>query len=197
MPGRPAVTLTSQRQVMPWGTVALTAGNVVVFIVAGAAPDYGIADSPGEGEVPSIGRLLVDVVRHPRALLLLVTVGFLVPAAIVVERLVGPVGLVATYVVGGFGAGFVEVLASSSEELAVGGAFGGTTAVLAMWGACRWHTGRAVLSTVAVAVTWGWLHSVIGPDGLWWLGAAVATGVGWYACRDGGVVRRAREARRR
>ena len=178
---------------VPWGAVTLAAANVVVFAFAGDAPGYTGEGSAGQREMPSIGRLLLDVVRHGDLPLLAATLAVVVPVAASVERATGAIGVVAVYLVGGFLAGFVEVI-RHPDGISVIGAFGGTTAVLAMWVVDRWRRHHDSVRPAVIVAGWLMSMAVLRAEGLPIAGAAVAAWLGLYGIGAVGGQRRARQA---
>ncbi len=172
----------TSRASWPWATTVLVVAHVAIYVLAGTMADYG---TPGSADgddlrLPSIGQLTFDAFRHPSTTAMAVTLVFLVPVAIAVERAVNAVAAGATYVVSGFGAGMAELL-SATDPLAVVGAFGATTGLLAMWLVARWRLTGDVVLPAAIVLGWFLLNWHARTAGIPWLGAVAAAAIGLYA----------------
>lgn len=179
---------TSQAVDMPpWGTGLVVALNVGLYLVVGSAEEYRLGPQ-ADRDLPSIGRMLVDVVRHGSVSELAVTVVFLAPVGWRLERLIGAVGVTSTYLVGGFIGGFVEIL-RASDDLAVVGAMAGTVTLLAAWAHAHWRLQGALVAPVVVLAVWSWAHAVLTPAATPWTGLIAAGAVGLYATRGTGAAR--------
>lgn len=170
----------------PVGSALLAACNVVVFVVAGAAPYAERAEAGGEPDAPSVAELVADTVRHSSVPHVVVTVVFLVLFCPSLERRLGAVGLVSAYVVGGFLAGFAELLHWDAAR-PVAGAAGGTTTLLATAVAARWVTGRSARGPLLVVAAWFWVHWATAPGELPSLGLCAAVLLGLYVGRGADV----------
>jgi len=166
----------------PWATTVLVVAHVAVYFATGTTADYsqsGIADGE-DPPLPSIGQLTFDVFRHPSTAAMIVTLAFLVPVAIALERALNAVAAGATYVVSGFSAGLVELIAPV-EPLVVVGAFGATTGLLAMWLVTHWRLHRDAALPAAIVLGWFLLNEHARTAGIPWPGTVAATVVGLYA----------------
>lgn len=165
----------------PWGTGAIVALNVGLFLVAGPADDYRL-DTEAQRNLPSISRLLADVLRHGGIVSLAVVIVFLGPVGWRLERLIGGVGVASIYLVGGFFGGLLEVL-GSSDDLAVVGATAGTTTLVAAWAQTHWRLQRRLIAPAVVLMAWCWAHAMVTPGNSPWGGMAVAIALGLYATK--------------